>query len=226
LELIGTKVNTVERGEVQTVDRAVTVLEVLAARGEAGVSDVAAWLEVHKSTAFRLLGALENRGLVEQVADRGKYRLGFGLGRLAGAVTDRLDVSRHGRPVCDRPAAELGETVNLAVPQSHHVANVDEARGRAAVATHNWVGQLTPLHCTSSGKVLLSQLPDQERSRLLAEAGLPALTPRAVSRPAALEEELRVVRARGYAVAVEEYGLGLTAVAAPVRVAKGRYWPR
>jgi len=202
---------------LQSVDRAVTVLEVLAARGEAGVSEVGAARGVHKSTAFRLLGALEDRGLVEQVANRGKYRLGFGVVRLAGAVTDRLDVTRQGRQVCERLAAELGETVNLAVLQSHHVVNVDEARGRAAVATHNWVGQLTPLHCTSSGKVLLGHLPDQERSRLLAEAGLPALTPRTVTCPAALEEELRVVRALGYAVAVEEYELGLNAVAAPVR---------
>jgi hypothetical protein len=72
-------------------------------------------LRSHKSTAFRLLGAVEDRGLVEQIADRGKYRLGFGLVRLAGAVTDRLDITRQGRPVCERLAAELGETVNLAV---------------------------------------------------------------------------------------------------------------
>ena len=56
---------------VQSVDRAVSVLEILAQRGEAGVSEVAAEIDVHKSTAFRLLGALESRGLVELATERG-----------------------------------------------------------------------------------------------------------------------------------------------------------
>ena len=109
---------------VQSVDRAVSVMEILARRGEAGVSEVAAEIDVHKSTAFRLLGALEARGLVEQSAGRGKYRLGFGLVRLAGAVTGRLDVIQQGRPVCERLAEEIGETVNIAVMQEHYAINL------------------------------------------------------------------------------------------------------
>src|SRR3954447_26116734 len=62
---------------VQSVDRALSVLEILAAHGEVGVTEIAAELGVHKSTAFRLVAVLESRGFVEQLADRGKYRLGF-----------------------------------------------------------------------------------------------------------------------------------------------------
>src|SRR5689334_24914034 len=102
-------------GGLRSVERAITVLEVLAARGEAGVTEVADEIAVHKSTAFRLLGALEGGGLVEQTGHRGKYRLGFGLIPLAGAVTDRLDVVQQGRAACSRLAADLGETVNVAV---------------------------------------------------------------------------------------------------------------
>ncbi len=206
---------------VQSVDRAITVLEILARRGEAGVSEVASEIEVHKSTAFRLLAALAERGLVEQVEDRGKYRLGFGIVRLAGAVADRLDVTRQGRPVCERLATEIGETANLAVLQSHFAVNIDQARGPASIATHNWVGQLTPLHCTSSGKVLLAYLPAEHRARLLSEGGLPPLTPNTITLSAALEEDLRLARSRGYAVAIEEYEVGLNAVAAPIRGREG-----
>src|SRR4051812_43718056 len=67
---------------VQSVDRAITVLEILARTGESGVTEIAAELGVHKSTAFRLVAALDRRGLVEQNADRGKYRLGVGILRL------------------------------------------------------------------------------------------------------------------------------------------------
>jgi DNA-binding IclR family transcriptional regulator len=80
--------------QVQSVDRALSVLDLLAQRGEVGVTELAAELGVHKSTAFRLVTALERRQLVEQVGDRGKYRLGLGILRLAAATTGRLEVTR------------------------------------------------------------------------------------------------------------------------------------
>ena len=208
-------------GGVQSVDRAITVLEILARRGEAGVSEVAVELAVHKSTAFRLLETLEDRGMVEQATDRGKYRLGFGVVRLAGAVSARLDVVSQGRPASERLAAEVGETVNLAVLREHYAVNVDQVRGQATVTTHNWVGQLTPLHATSSGKVLLAALAPAERATAYATSGLPAFTPATLVSAADLDEHLAIVRQRGYGVTVEEYEVGLNAVAAPVRGADG-----
>ena len=99
---------------VQSVDRALRILEILARSGESGVTEIAAALEVHKSTAFRLVATLEQHGLVEQVEGRGKYRLGVGLLRLAGATSARLDVVQEARPLCKQLAAATGETVNLA----------------------------------------------------------------------------------------------------------------
>src|SRR5690349_19969593 len=100
---------------VQSVDRAVTILEILARRGETGVTEIAAELGVHKSTAFRLAAALELRGLVEQPGERGKYRLGLGLVRLAGAATVRLDLSQQSRPICEQLAVDVAETINVAI---------------------------------------------------------------------------------------------------------------
>jgi DNA-binding IclR family transcriptional regulator len=202
---------------VQSVDRAISVLEILAQRGEAGVSEVAAEIDVHKSTAFRLLGALEARGLVEQAGERGKYRLGFGIVRLAGAVTGSIDITQQGRPVCEQLAEEIGETVNIAVMQEHYAVNLFEARGPGAVSAYNWVGQLTPLHATSSGKILLAHLPAKERAALLAEAGLKKVTPHTITARTKLERNLAEARERGYAWTLEELEIGLHAMAAPVR---------
>ncbi|MGW0086503.1 IclR family transcriptional regulator [Streptomyces sp. NPDC003393] len=202
---------------MQSVDRAISVLEILAQRGEAGVSEVAGEIDVHKSTAFRLLGALEARGLVEQTVERGKYRLGFGIVRLAGAVTGRIDITQQGRPVCERLAEEIGETVNIAVLQEHFAINLYQVRGPAAVTAHNWVGQLTPLHATSSGKILLAHLPAKERAALLAEAGLKKVTPHTITAKTRLEKNLAEARERGYAWTTEEFELGLHAIAAPIR---------
>ncbi|MFJ3201394.1 IclR family transcriptional regulator [Streptomyces sp. NPDC086989] len=204
-------------GGVQSVDRAVSVLEILAQRGEAGVSEVAAEIDVHKSTAFRLLGALEARGLVEQATERGKYRLGFGIVRLAGAVTGRIDITQVGRPVCEQLAEELGETVNIAILEEQYAINLCQVRGPGAVTAHNWVGQLTPLHATSSGKVLLAHLPAKRRVQLLAEAGLKKYTPNTLTARTKLERNLVEALDRGYAMTLEEYELGLHAMAAPIR---------
>ncbi|GGY15368.1 IclR family transcriptional regulator [Streptomyces anandii] len=217
-----TETNGSPAGGVQSVDRAVSVLEILGQRGEAGVSEVAAEIDVHKSTAFRLLGALEARGLVEQSGERGKYRLGFGIVRLAGAVTGRLDLTQQGRPVCERLAEDIGETVNMAVMREHYAINLYQVRGPAAVAAHNWVGELTPLHATSSGKVLLAYMPAQERKELLARVGLKKVTPHTITAKSALEKNLSEARERGYAFTLEELEIGLHAMAAPVRNQDGQ----
>ncbi|WP_169947972.1 IclR family transcriptional regulator [Microbispora sp. H11081] len=208
-------------GGVQSVDRAVTILEILSQRGEAGVSEVAAQIGVHKSTAFRLLGALEARGLAEQAEDRGKYRLGFGVVRLAAGVAARLDLVQQSRPVCRRLAEEIGETVNIAVARSHYAINLDQVRGPAAVTAHNWVGQPTPLHATSSGKILLAHLDERQRERLLTASGLERYTPATVTDAAELRLQLGEAVRRGYAVTVEEYEIGLNAIAAPIRSHEG-----
>ncbi|MFH8938633.1 IclR family transcriptional regulator [Streptomyces griseosporeus] len=205
---------------VQSVDRAVSVLEILARHGEAGVTEIAEQLGVHKSTAFRLLGVLENRGLVAQAKDRGKYYLGAGILRLAGAAAVRLDISQEGVQVCRELADELGETVNIAVLDDDAAVNIMQARGTASVTAQNWLGRRTPLHATSSGKVLLAHLPPTLREGLLARP-LHRFTERTVTGTAVLRGELETVVERGYGVTVEELELGLAAVAAPVRAHDG-----
>ncbi|MEU8248497.1 IclR family transcriptional regulator [Nonomuraea sp. NPDC048916] len=193
---------------VQSVDRAITILEILAREGSTRVTDLAVELDVHKSTASRLLSALEQGGLVEQNGSRGRYRLGFGVVRLAGAAAAQLDLSRASRPVCLRLAEAVGETVNIAVPQDGDTVNITQVRGPSAISGHNWVGQRTPSHATSSGKVLLAfgTLPLPHR--------LERYTPATVTDPDRLE--LGLVRRRGWACTVEELEVGLNAVAAPI----------
>ena len=201
---------------IQSVDRAIDVLEYLAAGGDGAVTDLAAHLGVHKSTAFRLLAVLEARGLVEQVSDRGRYRLGFGIVRLAGATAARLDLVEQSRPVTTRLAAEVGETVNIARVEADTAVNLDQVRGPAAVTSVNWVGQRTPLHATSSGKVLLAYLDVDARERVLA-GSLERFTPATVTDPAVLRRQLDEVIATGWAATLEELEVGLNAVAAPIR---------
>ena len=127
------------------------------------MTEVAGELGVHKSTAFRLVATLEQHGLVEQTEDRGKYRLGVGLLRLAGATTARLDVVQEARPICRQLAADTGETVNIAVLSDSSALYLDQVAGsvRAAVAQLGRPAHPAARH-QSNGKVLLSGLDDDE----------------------------------------------------------------
>lgn len=203
---------------VQSVDRAVTILELLAQHGALGVTRLAGELAVHKSTASRLVAALERRGLVEQVADRGHYRLGAGIIRLAGATDARLDLVDAARPVCRRLAELTGETVNVAVLSAGAALYVEQEAGGGRHSGYNWVGQRIPLHATSNGKVLICELTVLERDELFGE--LVAYTPSTVTDRDMLERELQTVAQDGYAVAVDELDVGLTALAAPIRDAR------
>ncbi|GLZ54650.1 IclR family transcriptional regulator [Actinomycetospora sp. NBRC 106378] len=207
-------------GAVQSVDRAVAILEFVAEQGEAAITDIAAALDVHKSTASRLVAALQRRSLLEQHGDRGRYALSFGLIRLASATTARLDVSRLGQPVCQRLAESLGETVNIAVSDGEAGITVAQESGTASVISENWVGRRTPLHASSAGKVLLAWMDTTDRRRVLRRP-LEQFTEETIVTPAALRIELARVFDEGYARSFEELEVGMHAVAVPVVSADG-----
>ncbi len=200
---------------VQSVDRALVVLEIIARRGQAGVTEIADELGVHKSTASRLIAVLESRGYVEQLTDRGKYRLGFSIARLARSTSAHMNLAKQSQQACDALAAQVGETVNLALLDDRRIVNIVEATAPAEITVRTWVGQSCPAHATSSGKVLLAGLsPGELRSRLGMK--LDVFTAKTVATTADLEIELAGVRENGWASVEEELEIGLNAVAAPV----------
>lgn len=200
---------------VQSVDRALTILESLANHGELGVTEIAGDLGVHKSTAFRLVSVLEQHRLVEQAGERGKYRLGIGIIRLAGAVTVRMSLARESRALCRLLVDEFNETVNIAVLDDGYAMNITQEQGNATVTAQNWTGKRTPLHATSSGKVLLAWAVGAEPGVALKQ--LDSFTPHTIVSTKALQAELALVREQGWACTVQELEIGLNAVAAPIR---------
>lgn len=200
---------------VQSVDRALAVLELLARDGDLGVTEIALELGVHKSTAFRLVSTLEGRDLVEQNSERGRYRLGVGILRLAGATVARLDLVQQSRPECRGLASSVGETVNVTVLDGRDALYLDQVAGPSALQLHNWVGQRIPVHATSNGKALLSGLT-AERFDEVVTFPLERFTERTIVDLEPLRAEISAVRARGYATAVDELEVGLTAIAAPI----------
>ena len=206
---------------VQSVGRAVSILELLAdSQGELGVTELGRRLGVHKATASRLVATLAEHGLVERNPVTDKYRLGFGLIHLAGSAMAGMDLAREARPVLEELAERTEETVNLAVLDGDGVLNVDQITSPRTVASQSWIGRRTPWHCTSSGKVLVAFLPEDELAQLLA-AALERHSRKTVTDPERLRAILAEAQTRGYAQTIEELEDGLNAVAAPIRRADG-----
>jgi DNA-binding IclR family transcriptional regulator len=212
--------NAVEQGSLRSVTRAVRALELIAEEGELGVSELGRRLGVHKATASRLVATLARAGLLERDPLSGRFRLGFGLIRLAGAAMSGLDLVRTARPIMEDLSELSAETVNLGVLSGDSVVNIDQITGGSAIVSVNWVGRRTPLHCTSSGKVLLAFMSDRDRERILSRR-LERHTARTITDAGALRKQLREVRANGHARTVGELEEGLNAVAAPVRHTSG-----
>jgi IclR family transcriptional regulator, acetate operon repressor len=206
---------------VHSVNRAISILQVLARRGPTAVTELATELGIHKSTIFRLLSTLEARGLVDQNTNRGRYQLGYGVIQLAAGATRKLDLSVISRRICEALAEEVGESADIDILDDNAVLTIDQVIGAAGMTTITWVGRRTPLHATSSGKVFLAHMSADERAARLT-GKLERFTENTITSRRRLEEQLEAVRDHGYGFTLEEYQIGLAAVAAPIRDLDGQ----
>ena len=205
---------------LRSVSRALRALELVAESGELGVTELGRRLDVHKATASRLASTLAAGGLLERDPVTDRYRLGFGLVRLAGAAMAGLDLVSTARPVLGDLAERTRETVTLGVLSGDEVVSIDQVTGTRSIVSVSWVGRRTPLHTTSTGKVLLAAMDDSEVARR-AGRRLERSTPNSITGPKELRSQLEQIRRQGYAQTLEELEEGLNAVAAPVRQADG-----
>jgi len=148
---------TLDGNAVRSVDRAAALLLALGeSHGEAGVTELARRLGLHKSTASRLLATLEKRGLVEQDEESGKYRLGLVVIRLANRAERTLDLRSIAMPELDKLARATRETTGLGVLDGDQLLTVAQADGPNLVGMGDWTGRWVPLHSVAGGKVLLA----------------------------------------------------------------------
>lgn len=209
------------KSEIQSVDRAISVLEFLSRERLSSVTEVASELNTHKSTAYRMLATLKARGLVEQDSETEKYRLGLGIVILARGVTADFDVVRAARPVAHRLSAQTRDTVTISVLAGGDVVVIDQTNATPSVLNANWTGKHFPLHGTSDGKVLLAHLPEGQQ-RLLLELPRERYTDKTVTDLDALRTQLDAVRRTGYGYTAEELEVGLIGVAAPIHATGGK----
>lgn len=212
-----------ERGvTIKTIVKAVELMELLMAHRE-GVSlkELSQAIGQSPSTIHHLANTMRQVGLLQQDPQTKQYRLGLKAFQIGQAALRHLDVVEQAQPHMKELARATGEGVSLVQYQNGspvYVLHIDSSR---TIGMRHRPGGTIPLHCTGSGKVFLSSLPEEELDRRLPTLTFDRLTASTITDPDRLRAEVTRVRAQGYAIDNEEVEDGLVCIAAPVRNHQG-----
>lgn len=204
-------------GTVQSVDRALRIIDLLAEAPEGlGVTELANRLDVAKSTVHRLLASLLQKGYVKQGNERDVYTLGFTFMEMGERVAESIDVRKAATEVIHDLAKATASTVHLVQLEGAQVVYIDKVETYARLRLFSRVGRKAPLYCTGVGKALLAFQPPHMQERLLDEQEMVRHTPHTITSKEAMMPELDKIAQEGVAYDREEHELGVTCVAAPI----------
>jgi DNA-binding IclR family transcriptional regulator len=170
------------------------------------------------ATAHRLIGELRRWGALDRLPG-GDYVIGRRLWDLGLLAPVQTGLRQAASPFLHDLYGATLATVHLAVRDGGEVLYVDRLSGHVSVPVVSRIGSRLPMHATGVGKVLLAYAPDDVLAEVLGR--LTRITPYTITQPARLLDQLRRVRADGYATTGEEMSLGACSVAVPVRAADG-----
>jgi IclR family transcriptional regulator, acetate operon repressor len=219
----GLPYDTVEvNGDTPTM-RLFALLEVIAAKDHmVSLQGLVEDTGLPKPTAHRMLQQLEGAGLLRREGDGRHYSTGVRLRRLAENLL--LNDTHHGarHAVLKHLVDEVGESCNITALTGNEVVYLDRVETPAPLRFYLHPGSRVPVHCSASGKMLLSQMSPAQRRRLLGHAPLTTYTAKTITHVDTLEAEIKRVRRDGYALDDEEFLPGLVCIAVLVPNNGGR----
>lgn len=201
---------------VQSLDRGIQILMILAEKNSAGITELAEALGVDKSTASRLVETLRLRDMVRVDPETKKYRLGFRILHLGEALKDNLNVIAIARPMLLSLSAQINESVHFCAYNNGSAYVMDQVRSNKNYALSATVGMIEPLHCSSVGKCILAFRRQETIRALLEDYTFTKYTEQTITTKEALLENLEQIRAQGYALDDEEMAPGVRCIAVPV----------
>lgn len=207
---------------VQSVKRALNIMEELSEERSLGITDIGKRVGMSKSTVHRLVGTLCDSGYVTQDGD-GRYRLSLKLFDLGNRLVNQHGIRREATLYLERLARMTHETVNLAILENDQLVYIDRIESVEPLRIGLEIGRGYSAHCTALGKAWLAFLPDEEfEAFLVRQKDLERLTTATIIDKEGLRTEIYKIRREGVALEREEYRQGIHCVAAPVFNYNGR----
>ncbi|MEO5323711.1 IclR family transcriptional regulator [Mesorhizobium sp. CC13] len=205
-----------DAGSVQSLDRALRILAIVANGDGLSLSEISAASELAASTAYRMLTTLQNHGMVEFDSSEQLWSIGVETYRMGSAFLRRRKLVDRARIVMQELMERTGETANLGVAEDDCVVFVSQVETHQAIRAFFRPGTRSPFHASGIGKAVLAHLDRDRVNAIVRKAGLAAYTEKTLSEAAALARDLEQIRARGWSVDDEERYPGMRCVAAPV----------
>ncbi|GAB7386866.1 IclR family transcriptional regulator [Bacillaceae bacterium] len=202
---------------VRAVERALDILLCFIEANELSLTEIAKRVSLNKSTVYRLLASLENKGFLLRNPETEKYRLGFRIWELSANLTHAGDPAVLFLPEMERLRDALGETVSLYVRDGKERIRVQAVESTHTIRRVAPIGVRLPLAVGASSKVLVAYADAATQEEILNDPNWPESVDREKFR-----EQLEQIRKLGYAMSVEEREAGTSAVAAPVFSRSGR----
>jgi len=211
---------TDERYRVQSLGRALDLLERIADSGQAGarLTDLARDIGLSKPAAYAILATLRARGVVTDIGEgmTRRYRLGLSLLRLGDLAVANTGLADIALPVLRDLTHEIGMTSRVAMMDDGFAVVIGRVDAPGAIRFDAALGRREQPHCSGVGKVLLAAMPRSNALQLLERVGYPARTPKSLTSIAALSDDLDRIASRHYAIDDEEDHEGIICVAAAV----------
>ncbi|MDQ0272317.1 IclR family transcriptional regulator [Cytobacillus purgationiresistens] len=202
---------------VKSVSRALDIISIVSMKkGGLGVTEIANQIDINKSSVYRILSTLVQYGYVEQDNDTGRYKLGYKFLEVSSRLLDSIDLRQEASPFLQDLEKETNEVIHLVVYDQGEVVYIEKLDGSETLRMHSKVGKRAPMHCTSVGKAILSQLSATTVNEIIARKGLPVHTDKTITEKDELLKELINVRKKGYALDLEENEYGITCIAVPI----------
>lgn len=206
--------NSAAKHPIKSAQNTVRIIEALKELDEAGVTEVADYLDLSKSSVHNYLDTLRHEGYVVKGGNR--YRVGLKFLDLGTYAREKQQLFETGKPEVKQLAEETGEVVNLLVEEQGRGIFLHRERGPQAVKLDTYTGMSIRLHHAALGKAILAHLPEERVRSIVDYHGLPRRTENTVTDLDDLFEELETVREQGYALDMEEHLDGLRCVAVPI----------
>mgnify|MGYP001050648416 FL=1 len=207
---------------VKSVERTLKILEVLSDYSDGlGITELSDKVNLHKSTVFRLLSTLINRGYVTQDLEASKYKITFKLFELGSKKVDKLDLLKSSKPYTRMLMESVNEVVHLIIRDEAEIVYIDKVEANNTISMASRIGKRNPMYCTATGKAILAFLPEEEVLKVWNSSKIVKMTGNTITDFILFKKELHNIRQNGYAVDNEENELGVRCVAAPIFDFKG-----
>lgn len=211
-----------QTGQLQTLHRALDLLERLAGNGSTSLGALSQELGLARATTHRLLTTLTSRGYLMQDPDTGRYAIGLRTFEVGASFLAQNPLKEIARPVLRQLHQQFDETLSLAVQDGDEAVYVDVVESNQTLRTFAQVGARVPLYATGVGKAMLMCFAPPDLERYLKTHPLRPFTPTTVTAAEALLSELQRAQQTGYVLDREEYHAGVRCGAAPIRNHSGQ----